>query len=47
MCILENRENCCGCGACEQVCPKNAVHMVQDRDECLYPQIDMSSCVLS
>lgn len=45
MVLLENKENCCGCRTCEQVCPKEAITMVEDACGFLYPQIDQSACV--
>lgn len=43
--IFESKNNCCGCSACEQICPKNAVKMTPDNEGFLYPEIDGSLCV--
>lgn len=43
--IFESKNNCCGCSACEQICPKNAVKMEPDNEGFLYPVIDGSLCV--
>ena len=43
--IFESKNNCCGCSACEQICPKNAVKMEPDNEGFLYPVIDSSLCV--
>ena len=40
-----NKENCCGCSACYAVCPMRAIHMVEDEEGFLYPQIDDEKCV--
>ena len=45
MILLDNKEHCCGCRACEQVCPKGAITMVEDECGFLYPQIDQKSCI--
>lgn len=39
------REECCGCGACVDVCRVQAVRMTQDGEGFLYPEIDRSICV--
>lgn len=36
---------CCGCGACVSVCPKDAIAMQPDRYGFLYPHIDIEACV--
>lgn len=41
----ENKENCCGCGACAQVCPKNCIKMKEDGEGFKYPSIDASNCI--
>ena len=39
------KEDCCGCGACMQTCPKNAIKMEPDDKGFLYPEIDYSLCI--
>ena len=36
---------CCGCSACEQVCPKQAISMKENKNGFSYPVIDDSLCV--
>lgn len=36
---------CCGCGACVSVCPKDAIAMRPDRYGFLYPHIDEDVCI--
>ena len=36
---------CCGCKACEQVCPKYAISMKIDEKGFWYPRIDKKKCV--
>ena len=40
-----NGDECCGCGACENACPRNAVEMKADGEGFLRPVIDFQSCV--
>ncbi len=42
LCML--KENCCGCAACAEKCPQEAVRMIQDREGFYYPKIDQSIC---
>ena len=37
--------NCCGCGACASICPKQCIKMVADSEGFLYPQVDAATCV--
>ena len=39
------REKCCGCSACENICPKQAVSMRYDREGFLYPIVDSNKCI--
>ena len=43
--LFETKEKCCGCSACANICPKNAISMVMDEDGCSYPQINDDLCV--
>lgn len=43
--LFDEKENCCGCGACMNVCPKKAISMQEDEYGFLYPQIDADLCV--
>ncbi len=43
--LFINTENCCGCGACMNICPKNAICMKTDKYGFVYPEIDVSVCV--
>jgi len=42
--IYREKEACCGCGACVDICPAGAVRMVQDREGFYYPEVDGSAC---
>ena len=40
-----SREKCCGCGACENACPKHAISMNYDKEGFLYPIVDSKKCI--
>jgi len=44
MIILENPKECCGCNACGDVCPKNAISYKTDIEGFWYPEIDEQKC---
>lgn len=41
----KNKELCCGCTACEMVCPVDAIQMKRDLEGFLYPVLDESVCI--
>ena len=43
--LFADKNNCCGCTACKNICPKNAITMVEDSEGFLYPQIDKQLCI--
>ncbi len=42
---IDNKENCSGCSACQQICPKQCIDMVPDALGFLYPKVDESICI--
>lgn len=38
--LFDDKKNCCACGACMNICPKNAIKMQEDEYGFLYPRID-------
>lgn len=42
---IVNKQDCCGCSACNNICPKNAVKMEEDDEGFRYPKVDLSLCV--
>ncbi len=42
---IEKKKDCCGCGACANVCPKNCIELKSDKEGFLYPKIDKEKCV--
>lgn len=43
--LYSKKEECCGCGACVDICQIHAVHMSRDEEGFPYPKIDSSLCV--
>lgn len=43
--IIDNKEECCGCTACYNICPKDAIEMKEDNEGFRYPIINESKCV--
>ncbi len=39
-----DKKDCCGCGACADCCPQNAVQMMRDAEGFWYPKIDRTTC---
>ncbi len=42
---IKEKEKCCGCSACDNICPKNCITMIDDSEGFLYPQVDISKCI--
>lgn len=40
-----DKQNCCGCNACVQKCPKHCITMHEDDEGFLYPKVDLSKCI--
>ncbi|WP_196808687.1 Coenzyme F420 hydrogenase/dehydrogenase, beta subunit C-terminal domain [Butyrivibrio sp. AC2005] len=40
-----NKENCTGCSACVNICPKTAISLRENEKGFLYPEIDKKKCV--
>lgn len=43
--LYSDKSKCCGCGACMNVCPKEAISMKEDDYGFVYPDIDSDKCV--
>lgn len=43
--VYEDKINCCGCTSCYNVCPRNAIKMVEDKEGFFYPVIDENRCI--
>lgn len=42
---LKKKTECCGCFSCYNVCPKDAIKMIEDKEGFKYPIIDKEKCV--
>lgn len=42
---INDKTKCCGCTACENKCPKNAIVMCEDEYGFKYPKIDEALCI--
>ncbi|EOU2053468.1 Coenzyme F420 hydrogenase/dehydrogenase, beta subunit C-terminal domain [Clostridium perfringens] len=40
-----DKEKCCGCYACNNICPKNCIEMQVDNEGFWYPYIDKKKCI--
>ena len=38
-------KKCTGCRACEKLCPKSAITMIENKKGFLYPQVDYKKCI--
>lgn len=39
------KQNCCGCSACVQACPRQCIKMQEDEEGFLYPEVERKDCV--
>lgn len=42
---IRNKEDCCGCTACESICPKQCITMKADAEGFKYPVVNKSDCI--
>ena len=42
---IQNKVDCCGCNACGDVCPKQAISYITDNEGFWYPEVDMQRCI--
>lgn len=45
MILIKDKQDCCGCAACVQRCPKQCITLHEDNEGFLYPQVDESLCI--
>lgn len=43
--LFESKEECFACGACKNICPKQAIEMITDIRGFLYPEINNDLCI--
>lgn len=42
---IKEKEQCCGCSACDNICPQSCITMIADKEGFLYPYIEKEKCV--
>lgn len=42
---IEDKQECCGCNACLQVCPRQCITKVTDEEGFWYPSVDKDVCI--
>ena len=42
---IKNKKDCCGCGACVNICPKDAISMKEDEAGFIFPAVDKALCI--
>lgn len=42
---ISDKSMCCGCSACQSVCPKNCISLKSDKEGFCYPNIDFDKCI--
>ena len=42
---IQNKVDCCGCNACGDACPKQAITFKIDIEGFWYPEVDMQKCI--
>ncbi len=42
---IQNKVDCCGCNACGDACPKQAISFKTDNEGFWYPEVDMQKCI--
>jgi len=42
---ISNKVDCCGCNACGDICPQNAITFKTDNEGFWYPEVDMEKCI--
>lgn len=45
MISVKRKEDCCGCSACQQICPQKCITFSADEEGFPYPNIDMDRCI--
>lgn len=44
--LYADKKDCCGCAACQSVCPLDCITMKADSQGFLYPVTDESKCIM-
>ena len=43
--LFKNKDECCGCAACETICPQKCIDMKRDNQGFLYPEMNSEKCI--
>lgn len=43
--LVLDKTRCCGCSACENICPKDCIQMKPDGEGFLYPMVESDKCI--
>jgi len=44
MILVDKKEDCCGCFACENICPNNSIELKRDKEGFKYPKVNKNTC---
>ena len=44
MLVINDKEKCSGCTACQSICPVKCINMIEDDEGFKYPQVDIPKC---
>lgn len=42
---IEDKEKCCVCSSCANICPYNCISLISDKEGFLYPYVDKDKCI--
>lgn len=42
---IKRKEDCVGCGACHDICPKDAIYWETDKEGFWYPKVNLDRCI--
>lgn len=42
---ISDKRTCCGCTACESICPKKCISMISDSEGFVYPIVESKDCI--
>lgn len=45
MIYIEEKDKCCGCEACVQICPKSCITFCEDDEGFCYPEVNIETCI--
>ena len=42
---IKNKDNCCGCSACVEICPRHCISFNNDKEGFKYPIVNIEECI--